>query len=115
MRQSDVLPEFPRPQLVRDLGWQNLNGFWEFQPGYPDEPAPVGQALNGTILVPFPVESCLSGIGLNYQVVPRPLSGGLTRHSTCGTARCLRSTGSALVARCCTLAPSTGWCAAGLE
>ena len=26
-----VLPEYPRPQLVRDVPWQNLNGLWEWQ------------------------------------------------------------------------------------
>ena len=44
------------------------SGFWEFQPGFENEPVPFGQQLYMSILVPFPVESCLSGIGLNYQV-----------------------------------------------
>ena len=26
-----VLPEYPRPQLVRDVPWENLNGLWQFQ------------------------------------------------------------------------------------
>ena len=45
----------------------NLNGLWEFQPAAPGQSPPFGETLNGTILVPFPVESCLSGVGQNYQ------------------------------------------------
>lgn len=47
--------------------YQIMNGLWEFQPGSPSDPPPFGQTLNGTILVPFPVESCLSGVGQTYQ------------------------------------------------
>ena len=54
--------EYPRPQMVRK-DWLNLNGIWEWQPGTTaDEPAPIGKALTGSILVPFPVESALSGV-----------------------------------------------------
>jgi len=40
----------------------NLNGLWEFQlaDGFSD-PIPFGKTLNQTILVPFPLEACLSG------------------------------------------------------
>ena len=55
-------PEYPRPQMVRKK-WLNLNGVWEFQPGGgADEPPPFGKSLSGAILVPFPVESALSGV-----------------------------------------------------
>ena len=38
------------------------NGLWEFQLGSGfDEDVPFGVTLNQTILVPFPLESCLSG------------------------------------------------------
>jgi len=58
---ANVLPEYPRPQLVRK-NWMNLNGIWEFQPGTSKtEAIPVGK-LSGKILVPFGVESSLSGI-----------------------------------------------------
>ncbi len=61
-----VLSEYPRPQLVRQR-WFNLNGLWEFQPGIgANEPAPSGK-LSGTILVPFPVESALSGVKGHYE------------------------------------------------
>jgi hypothetical protein len=52
-----VLPEYPRPQMVREK-WQNLNGLWDFAVGA-EKPANFTQK----ILVPFPVESSLSGIG----------------------------------------------------
>jgi hypothetical protein len=73
---------YPRPQLVRgamsamsamsdirDTGdpstWQNLNGLWEWEPTTATAKPPFGRALNGSILVPFPVESCLSGVAPN--------------------------------------------------
>ena len=63
---------YPRPQLVRpDATWTNLNGLWEFslarghvdaeRRGVFDDPVPFGVTLNQTILVPFPLEACLSG------------------------------------------------------
>ncbi|MBK1786093.1 glycoside hydrolase family 2 protein [Prauserella cavernicola] len=53
-----VLPDYPRPQLVREH-WLNLNGRWEFSSRSAD-----GQEHRGEqILVPFPPESALSGIG----------------------------------------------------
>lgn len=54
-------PEYPRPQLTRDR-WQNLNGVWEFAAAKPNEAPPVGKSLPERILVPYPVESALSGI-----------------------------------------------------
>jgi hypothetical protein len=55
------LPDYPRPQFVRK-DWLNLNGIWEYQPGAPGDAAPAGTKLSGEILVPFPVESALSGV-----------------------------------------------------
>jgi hypothetical protein len=54
-------PEYPRPQMVRKE-WQSLNGLWEFAVAKKDEDAPLGKKLDGQILVPFPVESALSGV-----------------------------------------------------
>lgn len=53
------LNEYPRPQLVRE-GWQNLNGLWEYAIT-PLNARP--QTYEGKILVPFAVESALSGVG----------------------------------------------------
>jgi hypothetical protein len=55
------LPEYPRPQMVRS-DWLNLNGLWQYQPGSAGESVPAGQTLSGEILVPFPVESAISGV-----------------------------------------------------
>ena len=56
-----VLPEYPRPQMVRK-NWLNLNGVWQLQIGNEGDAAPVGKTLPESILVPFPVESALSGV-----------------------------------------------------
>jgi beta-galactosidase/beta-glucuronidase len=58
---TQVLPEYPRPQLVRSR-WLNLNGEWQFANAVAGEMPPTGQILREAILVPFPVESALSGI-----------------------------------------------------
>jgi hypothetical protein len=53
-------PEYPRPQLVR-AAWLNLNGLWEYSIAPKAENAPGGQ-WSDKILVPFPIESALSGV-----------------------------------------------------
>lgn len=58
---SNVLPDYPRPQMQRNK-WMNLNGLWQYKPGtWENEPYPRHD-LGGRILVPFPVESALSGV-----------------------------------------------------
>ncbi|MEK6196162.1 MAG: hypothetical protein N2F24_18260, partial [Deltaproteobacteria bacterium] len=52
-------PEYPRPQMVRKE-WKNLNGLWEYAIQKKEEPQP--KKFEGDILVPFPVESALSGV-----------------------------------------------------
>ena len=56
---DEVLPEYPRPQGVREQ-WLNLNGLWEYAviPMGDEEP----EEYQGDILVPFPIESALSGV-----------------------------------------------------
>lgn len=53
------LPEYPRPTLVRPA-WQNLNGHWDYAIRPADAPQP--ELFDGKILVPYPVESSLSGV-----------------------------------------------------
>ncbi len=55
------LPAYPRPQLRR-AQWQSLNGRWQYQRALPGQRPPFGRNLARTILVPFPVQSPLSGI-----------------------------------------------------
>ena len=57
---TNALPEYPRPQMVRPA-WQNLNGPWEY--AITPKGAAAPGAFDGTILVPFAVESALSGVG----------------------------------------------------
>ncbi|MBN1271980.1 MAG: chitobiase/beta-hexosaminidase C-terminal domain-containing protein [Candidatus Aminicenantes bacterium] len=56
---ADVLSEYPRPQMVRQ-DWLNLNGLWEFAVISRDVEKP--DRFDRKILVPFPVESALSGV-----------------------------------------------------
>jgi beta-galactosidase/beta-glucuronidase len=56
---ASPLPEYPRPQLERNL-WINLNGMWDFAIVAKGSNAP--SAFDGKILVPYPVESSLSGV-----------------------------------------------------
>lgn len=60
-------PEYPRPQLVRS-DWLNLNGEWEFDFDDADQGLTAGwwrdgHPLAARIVVPFPFQSRLSGIG----------------------------------------------------
>jgi beta-galactosidase/beta-glucuronidase len=57
---------YPRPQMTR-TAWENLDGGWQFAPAQAGARPPVGLALPRRILVPFPMESALSGIGAHYQ------------------------------------------------
>lgn len=53
------LPEHPRPQMMREA-WENLNGLWQFEITRKADPQP--DQFNQQILVPFAVESSLSGL-----------------------------------------------------
>ena len=86
---QNVLPEYPRPQLVRGE-WQNLNGLWNYAI------RPLGETpeeFDGEILVPFAAESAGSP-------APRTASGtnGPSPFRGNGTAN----------GCCCTSAPWTG-------
>ncbi|NGY63631.1 glycoside hydrolase family 2 [Lentzea sp. NEAU-D13] len=55
------LPEYPRPQLERDR-WVNLNGPWEFAAAKAGQQPVFGKRLPEKVIVPFPIESQLSGL-----------------------------------------------------
>lgn len=57
---ANVLPEYPRPIMERS-DWKNLNGSWNYAITKKGEAAPT--TYEGQILVPFAVESSLSGVG----------------------------------------------------
>ena len=55
---ADVHSEYPRPQMIRE-DWKNLNGMWNYAVTADD----AQYAAQGQILVPYPLESSLSGVG----------------------------------------------------
>jgi beta-galactosidase/beta-glucuronidase len=78
-----VWPEYPRPQMVR-AEWVNLNGLWDYaiillpktsgesgQKLAENDQKPPAVTYTGRILVPFPIESALSGV--RKQLLPTQL------------------------------------------
>ena len=60
--------EYPRPQMVRE-DWQNLNGLWDYtvrQRSAPENNT-APETWVGKILVPYCIESSLSGVGRILQ------------------------------------------------
>ena len=63
---DNVHSEYPRPQMVRE-SWQNLNGMWEYAVTE-RERKQAPDSYEGEILVPFPIESELSGVARGLSV-----------------------------------------------
>lgn len=61
--ENPVLNEYPRPQLKRE-GWTNLNGLWDYTRKAREDFGTYNatETYRQQILVPFPIESALSGI-----------------------------------------------------
>lgn len=63
---DNALPDYPRPQLARPSlehpRWMSLNGLWQYAVADGRGAPPFGQALKNSVLVPYPVESVLSGV-----------------------------------------------------
>ena len=57
---NNVLPEYPRPIMERKE-WKNLNGLWEY--AVITKGMHMPEQFEGEILVPFAIESSLSGVG----------------------------------------------------
>ncbi|CAK0785159.1 hypothetical protein CVIRNUC_008365 [Coccomyxa viridis] len=66
-------PQYPRPQMKRP-DWMNLNGKWQWQSydTWQTNPPPFNVTLERSIIVPYPVQSDLSG-------VPPPFNMGVLR------------------------------------
>lgn len=87
VRPGNALPDYPRPQMKRS-NWLNINGVWGYMgrsAGTVLSAPPPADAYREQILVPYPVESALSGIERHddemwYRKVVKLPSSWLGRH-----------------------------------
>lgn len=63
LNETCPLREYPRPYLVRD-SFINLNGIWDYEITTINE---IPKAFSGKIVVPYPLESSLSGVGIELK------------------------------------------------
>ena len=70
LNKSNILKEYPRPQFVR-TSYINLNGEWNYSLKNNSD-IPDYDEYNETIIVPFSIESPLSGV-LNKSLEPKKL------------------------------------------
>lgn len=61
VKASNPHPEYPRPQLRRSNNWQNINGLWNYKIT-PINFEGIPAQWDGEILVPYAIESSLSGV-----------------------------------------------------
>jgi len=63
---TNALPDYPRPQLARPSldhpQWMNLNGLWQYATADGNTAPAFGKDLKDKVLVPYPIESVLSGV-----------------------------------------------------
>ena len=63
---TNALPQYPRPQLARPSldhpQWMSLNGLWQFSATTSEARPPFDHAMKQRVLVPYPIESVLSGV-----------------------------------------------------
>ena len=57
---ANAWQKYPRPQMKREA-WQSLNGLWDY--AVTDRSASEVESFDGKILVPYPIEASLSGVG----------------------------------------------------
>ena len=77
---NNVWKEYPRPIMER-TAWKNLNGLWSYAVKPKGEAQPT--KWDGEILVPFCIESSLSGVGKTLGDMNEFRQSGRSRRCCC--------------------------------